>query len=414
MGSRRLREEDPGQIDREQERRDLQRDEHPAELGGVGPPVERKEDRALGQQDEAPGVTGLGVRLLPARVTGPPGEVLLEDRAEDQTDQRHPGHGGADVGDREAQGVEHARQVEVLGVARHLREEDAEGHSEDTAEGVLDGVPADQPDGDEGQGHRQGRDGRGVEVLVDGEDRDEKQPGEDCLHHAAHAAEGLEEGGLGDGLHLVVLLGGVLPAGVLRGRTVGLVRFGRRLVERRHRLLLGERSEFVCGVEQHPAAMAHGDPPRGDDPAAGFDTDDGATAEPDHVQRLGAVEEPASRAGTPARGRRVTVRNVPATFTICRSEHSEIRVHPVTCASSCSSWDSRSSWELESRSSIRRKRPEGLAAFPAFPGFSDRGTALIPEGYRSFGLCTEALETTRKGDPAPVSRARSGSPCPVR
>ncbi|CAM5483119.1 hypothetical protein SCALM49S_06436 [Streptomyces californicus] len=65
-GRRRLREEDPGQVDGEQERRDLQRDEHPAELGGVGPPVEREEDRALGQQDEAPRVAGLGVRLLPA------------------------------------------------------------------------------------------------------------------------------------------------------------------------------------------------------------------------------------------------------------------------------------------------------------------------------------------------------------
>ena len=81
---RRLRQEDPGEVDREQERRDLQRDRHPAELRRVPPPVQREEDRALGEQDQAPGLTGLGVRLLAAGVAGAPGQVLLEDRAEDQ------------------------------------------------------------------------------------------------------------------------------------------------------------------------------------------------------------------------------------------------------------------------------------------------------------------------------------------
>src|SRR3954468_17369905 len=75
--SRRLREEDPGQPYGQQEGRDLEGDQHPAELRGVRPPVQREEDRALGEQDRAPGVTGLGVRLLAPRVAGPPGEVLL-------------------------------------------------------------------------------------------------------------------------------------------------------------------------------------------------------------------------------------------------------------------------------------------------------------------------------------------------
>src|SRR5437588_350644 len=49
---RRLGQEDPGQVDRQQERRDPEGDLDPAELGDVTPPVEREEDRRLGQQDD--------------------------------------------------------------------------------------------------------------------------------------------------------------------------------------------------------------------------------------------------------------------------------------------------------------------------------------------------------------------------
>src|SRR5690606_35792425 len=103
----------------------------------------------------------------------------------------------------------------------------------------------------------------------------------------------------------------------------------------------------------------------------------------------------ASRAGTPARGRSVTVRKVPVTVTTCRSWQSPIRVQPAMSASSRSSSDSSSSCEEESRSSMRRNRPAG---------FSGRGTALMSEAYR--GALTVTYPWSRRPEPAGARHRR--------
>ncbi len=166
-----------------------------------------------------------------------------QDRPEHHPDQREAGQRRGHVGDRQAQGVEHARQVEVLGVAGQHREERAEGDAEDPAEGVLEGLLADHPGDRQHQAQGQRRDRRNGDVVVDGEDGDENQAGHGGVHHAPHAAERLKQRRLGGCSRRRRLLGRQVLGPLVGGR---------------HRLLLSDWTQLVLGVEEHRPAAVRG------------------------------------------------------------------------------------------------------------------------------------------------------------
>ena len=231
------------------------------------------------------------------------------------------------------------------------------------------------------------------------------RPGTTVSTMPAHAAERLEERGFGDRLR------GGRPAGRSAGRSVsvGLSRdvTGYSCPSGRSSYLGLNSTRRPWLMEIRPEAMSL---------RPGSMPDDGAAAQPDHVQRGGAVEQLRLQRGhsgpRPQGDRAQGTSHLDDLAVVAVADPRAARGLRVLCSSS----ECRSSWEQDSRSSIRRKRPAGVGL-----GTGDSTHARSvpgPGAGRTSGTRTVDHPPCEAASGRRTRRcalsARSGSPCPAR